>query len=170
MDGRVFAGLNHLKEVFFMYSGCIDEYFRTPARIQAMSQIVTEKCGFSETTITTTTTESTIQAVPCINDTLDEVYDMLKALTNQTDIEREKCQNEMITKTEENAEHLIRIANLEAQLALAKSELAESKSELENSKNQIIDLKKNVKEMTKELKAAVVKVEEVLQIQQRFSD
>jgi len=132
MNGQVFAGLNNLKGVYLKNLQCMDDQFYTSTAIATMSRTVTEKCGF-------------VQAVLCVNESSDDIREMLKALINRTDAEREQCDRNLIT-----------VAKVEAQLALATSELAQLKSELEN---QIILLKKKLED----------KDEEILHLHQRFT-
>lgn len=157
MNGRVFEGLSNLKKVFLNDLECMSENFEDPMKIATISRIVTEKCGFAETTTTpiTTTTEF---STPCANGCLNHTHEMFKVLINRTEMEREKYQNEIVSKVKENAETLITLADVKGQLALAISELAQAKSELKKCKNEIIDFKKNLEE----------KNEEILSLQQRF--
>lgn len=51
MNGRVFASLHRLIQVHLKENECIAENFVTTSAIARMPQVVTEKCGYVESTI-----------------------------------------------------------------------------------------------------------------------
>lgn len=49
MNGRLFARLNRLKQVWLDGNVCIEEKFESETRIATMAQVVDAKCAFTET-------------------------------------------------------------------------------------------------------------------------
>lgn len=49
MNGRLFNGLNQLRNVYLTGNQCIDQNFEGENQVSTISQVVNEKCGFAET-------------------------------------------------------------------------------------------------------------------------
>lgn len=111
INGASFVGLHNLEVFVLEFNVCIEQFPNSDLDIDETAEYVTEKCGFTDERKTKqveasqASNETVIQNQETLKETetiLLELRSKFEVLKNETDAEREKCQQEMIENAQKN--------------------------------------------------------------------